>query len=647
MAGEAGVNDLLAAVRMYAPNADRVDNPYSSILSVCRSWDRRGDETPFPGLPLLAVAVLAAARMAKTGEVSAGNYYVRFRELMGVGGTGTAPGYPETFPELWRLYTKWLNVRLAESRGRSTAREHPRYTNIGYALSQALFRESDRQRLTDFFRWLDVDEGEDLDEEELFTYFGVWVRRFGKVSAGCRQMLEDPVYREDLADTLREEFTRWGGQEFDERGRQIAHLLPALQLGLKVSLRLMAECPAGFPSSFVLVSGGNEHGRLECSEDGWYRPSLTASSESLTRGLKFITDRFKLVYEPDRVVPFRQDSSLGMWTSVRRVHPDEPHVALVAHDLVPGVRRFLAEHADEDVRERRAPDADGWTILGPFAISHAILQVLPAGLERLVPSIKDRPTLRGGLPLDHSTYLVGGEPDVWLAPSDEPRRCEVGPFNELVSEAGGKIELRKLGLSAGAQEVVVGPTRLRIQTVDSVGTTRASGTGSLSWWLRADAGHAPLGTGPSSAPDDERRTIQVIGPAVLGEAGDLPEVAPPPIILRGGRKYFVLGARPGEVARPEPPTTPQWMARLKLLPYGFEFTPSFKGIWVLRFQMNTWRARLTLDDSAPDRMRYANISSEDVDLWCHALLDLEVIVSEDCQAQWDQYRSVAEELRER
>lgn len=646
MAGHGAVDDLVAAVGMYAPNPDRGDNPYASILSVCRSWDRREDETAFPGLPLLAVAVLAATRMAKSGDVSAANYYVRFRELMGANGTGTAPGYPETFPNLWRLYSKWLNQRLAGSHGRSTAKEHPRFTNIGYALSQALFRESDRQRLTEFFRWLDVDEEEELDGEELFTYFGVWVRRFERVSAGCRQMLEDPVYRNDLIETLGEEFGRWEGQEFDERGRQLAHLVPALQLGLKLSLRLMAECPDGFPSSYVVASGETRQVTLESSGDGWYRPSLPLSSETLAEGLDFATDRFKLVFEPEQVLPFRQDPSLGMWTMVTRIHPDEPHVALVAHDLVPNVRGFLAEHADEEVRERGAPNADGWTIFGPFAITHAILQLAPVGLGRLVPSVKDRPTLRGGLPLDHGVYLVGGEPDVWLAPSDEPRKFQVGSYSELVSEAGGKIELRKFGLPAGTHEVIVGPTTLRIQTVNSVGTTRPSGTGSLSWWIRADAGHAPLITGPSNASDDERPGIQVIGPAVFGEPGDLPATTPPPIILRGGRKYVVLGTRPGDVVSPETPKTPRWMGHLNLLPYGFEHTPPFKSVFVLTYQVNAWKVRQTHNAPEPDRQVDVGTSKEDIDLWCDALLNSEVIVPADCHDLWGRYRLLAEEVSE-
>jgi hypothetical protein len=641
--GSDAVEDLVASVRAYLVPLEG-GNPYRNILSVSRSWDRAAGTDAFPGLPLLSIAVLAATRMAREGDMRSTNYYRRYRQLLGIEGEGAPPGYADTFPELWIMFSRWLDTRLQGSLGRSTVKKHPYLANIGFALSQALFREADRQRLTEFFSWLDIGESDEIEDEELLTFFGIWTHRFQRVSPGCVRMLEDETYRQDLLEILRGELDRWEGAVIDDAGRQVSPIVPVIQLGTRTSLRFLARCPDGFPERGVFRSTSGTEFRLEATQDGWYEPAIAASAAALSSGLSLVADGFRLMYEGGNVVPLRQDPALGVWTAAKSVIPDEPHLALADRAMVEGVRRFLVTHADEQVRERPAP-VDGWTIFGPFAISHAILDPVSEGLERLVPSIKDRPSLVGGLLLAHQLYLLGGEPDLWIAPSESERPVTIDDHRELVGPLGGRIRLRDLNLPAGRHEIVVGPSRLSMETIPTRGSVRPAGTGSLAWQLDPGPGHAPRQTGPSPLPEGGGVTLGIIGPAILGDPDVVPAHTPAPLILKGGRRYIVLGAASGEIVRFRPPSTPRWMVSLELFPNGFEHTPSFDVAWVLTLRLGRWCARSTGLERQPSRGSDRR-SADEVSGWLHAFIGMDVSVQPADLTSWDRFVTFARELGE-
>jgi hypothetical protein len=187
--GEA-VADLAAAVR--SRMGPGTGNMFYPVLRDASIWKSAGGVGCPPFLPLLALGVLAAAHMAREGDVAAHNYYWRFRDLIGLDGSGMPRGYDETFPTLWNWLTWWLNEVKMGSLGVSTVHAHSWLTNTGYALSQALLRESDRQRMTHFFYWLDLEPGERLTEQELLQYFRVWARKYRRVGEGMLRMVGDP-----------------------------------------------------------------------------------------------------------------------------------------------------------------------------------------------------------------------------------------------------------------------------------------------------------------------------------------------------------------------------------------------------------------------------------------------------------------------
>src|SRR5690606_29035216 len=58
--------------------------------------------------------------------------------------------------------------------GASTIRDHPHLQRIGYPLSQALVRQSDRMALTRFFQALDVTPGAVPDARVIAVALDIW-----------------------------------------------------------------------------------------------------------------------------------------------------------------------------------------------------------------------------------------------------------------------------------------------------------------------------------------------------------------------------------------------------------------------------------------------------------------------------------------
>src|SRR6266540_4111863 len=252
---EQGVERLVSAVGSRL-GTEAAGNLFRRIERDCVRWKRLNPDACPPSLPLLAVAVLAATHMARTERVPPHNYYRRFRDLLGLVGTGMPSGYDEAIPMMWRHLDWWLDYQKRGRLGASTIGEHYFYVNIGYALSQALFRESDRQQLTQFFRWLGLRPGDSIGPAELLSYYRAWAPG-SNLSRGARTMAQDAHFAEQLERILTLAFGAWDGRVRDEAGRRAAEIVITLCLGTRPTMGLAAECPEGFPrlGTFMMPTG--------------------------------------------------------------------------------------------------------------------------------------------------------------------------------------------------------------------------------------------------------------------------------------------------------------------------------------------------------------------------------------------------------
>jgi hypothetical protein len=548
---------------------------YGRFLRSTISWRKNPGTDPPPYIALLGSAALAGSRMARDEShgVASHNYYRRYNELFG---WDPDSGQPDGFDQLgmlWQDLDRWLDEDEAGRLGTSTVPERPFPAHVGYPISQCLLRDSDRRRLTEFFRAVGLEPGEEITPSQLFTYLRNWAR------PGCG--LSDPAVRvitaasgnvaDEIAEIVRSELAGWAGEILDERGRRRGELALVLELkqgGHWVKARFWPRHPPGFPDVTEVRSRAGESFRLEKVEESWYGPAeVPLRNRELDAGLVLEGDEFSFAYQASRVVPLAESDELGRWVSVRQVTASKPHCVIVHASLLDPVRRFLAANAEKGWGE--APGngnlPDGWLVLHRVRITSSAAPQEPY-LKPLAPRFGTASSLEGGLRVGGSQYLTGGEPDLWItvAPGDEP---EVTIDGEPVKLAGAVSEIRlsEQALAAGNHRIGIGGLTRRFTTFPGFALASTLGSGSLAHALRKGRGYAPLSAGPQELAKQEqpRGMVRVSGAAVTAHPDDLPQPLNPPVLLPVGfRAYVVIGQSPAEILESTAPAEPAWLGKV-------------------------------------------------------------------------------------
>jgi hypothetical protein len=501
-----------------------------------------------------------------------------------------------------------------------------------------LFRESDRQHLTELFRRIGLVPGEDVASPELLQYFKAWAPK-SPLSPGARLMANDERYDERLAALLADEAARWDGVLRDERGRSIGSIVLAFESFPGPTYRLAAERAPGFPDHAIFASRGLSVELSGLADEAWYSESLDLEPKWLHDGLRLESEDYVLVLRPSAVVLLAQNPILGCWAAVPRLEPSQKYMVLVADDLVEELESFLSAHAMAGWQRASslgfAPP--GWTLFSGVVVEAAPTKAPEGALSVLVPLIRERPTLRGGLLLDSDVglYLEGGEPDVWLPSMLEEGTHVFVDGRKLGASPGQRIPLRQLSLCPGNHEVRVGLSSLRFRTVDAFRTGDAPGTGQVGHRLvRSGDTFLPASLGATEKTSEEG-SISVAGARITGSAGDLPPGRPTIVLPLAARRYRLVGCRPGEIAFPTEPGRAAWLDSVGthgLFPIGFEVYPGFDVVWVVVDRVGRATARLRvrhapdLSDTRDELNAYladwievfsedVDVSYEAVDLW--------------------------------
>jgi hypothetical protein len=642
---EVGVASLTSAVRTRL-SPDSYGRRFGRIDSESMSWKASGATGCPPSLPLLAIAVLAATRMAREQGIAKHNYWKRFRDLLDLHEANDLKGLNEVLPGLWQQLTWWLDDHHQGRFGRSTVEDDPWWTIIGYALSQALFRESDRQHLTDLFRKIGLVPQEQANPRELLQYFKAWAPG-SPLSPGAKHMAADERYDERLTAILVDEASRWDGVLRDERGRKLGSLVLAYEPTPRPTYMIAAERPLGFPEQAAFVGNGASR-LLTASIEGWYRETWPLDQEWLTHGLRLEADELVLAYRPTPVVPLARNRVLGCWASVSRVEPGEKYVVLVDKRYAEAVETFLCNHArDEWKREADAFAPPSWVLFTGVVIEESLAEIPAAPLAAIAPRLRERPTLKGGLQVDAAVglYLCGGEPDLWLPSLLEAKTVVSVDRTVLEATAGQRISLAAHRLPAGAHEVKVGAATLHFSTTRHLRARTPPGAGTLGHALvRSDAHYEAVSAGATPLdPEREDGEVAVAGAHLIGAEADLPASRPTIVLPLEAQGYRLAGAAPGEVVEPRQPTRPVWLDTAgdgPLFPIGFEVSPDFDAVWVVVERSGRTTARLRRP--VPPVQGSATASAK-TNEWC-SVFDLEPDLDGDARDLWLQYRAVAAAL---
>lgn len=468
------VESLTRAVR------DRLNfgsgNPYRTLNGDLQRWSYSDRTQPPPWLPLLAVTVLAATRMRSDGTASASAYYLRLAQLLHrpedfLDQTELQRLLTDGFPSVvvaWERLHEWISLHSNEV-GVSTIQSHPRWNRIGYPLSQALIRASDRDRLTSFFEAVGTYRLPTLSDDALLKGLTVWASRPRGFSEAFRHSLHRPEDATPFGRAISALAARWNGLVALEGGRRKLQIRLLIDLDSWSCKRVVRLVEGLDKDSFDLPNGKTVHLARPAYGD-YYRSSLDlAQAMSLDVRYRIQGNAATLVQERKHVWALREDLSSGCWVSESRLEPYRAHVLVVHSSLAAEFEDALREVAD-----------DGWcrlkqkTLLIPgyaiftdvilsdesrFELASATLpNIVMVGLRPEPPPV---PVLTNGLPvagiLGRNHYLLGGEPNLMLPVGGGSRSVETSldgvAQKPPLSATGFPIPLHTQRLEEGLHEI--------------------------------------------------------------------------------------------------------------------------------------------------------------------------------------------------
>jgi hypothetical protein len=584
--------DLAAAVtQLVNPQAPTM---FDAVMAAVREWQAGAQDQPPPTLPVLALSVLAATRMHSDAQARSSNYYLRLAQAL-------LPGADERLihqvrltlrdgsfipvADMWRDLHQWL-VQQSGARGVSTIRDHPELTRIGFPLSQALIRRSDRAVLTRFFDALDIRTAGVPAIEPLAEYLRLWAARPRGLSEDFRHALADDTLRGLLMPLISGLAAIWDGQVITTEG------LPRTQVAMTLNLeRWSARWAIRIgPEAVPDVLRGRVDGaevEINVTPDRYSSlaqlsgaPPVTGSA--LRAGFRLRGATQVAEFPATRAMVLAEDPDAGGWLSASAIRPYTEHLIVVSAEFSGEVQRVLQLAADAGwlVIQQPAsrPLLPGFAIFRNVVFSEAsslatALRSAPGLLRAVIlPDPTARAELINGLPVSRRVgtglYLTGGEPDLLLPVGDQPRSVATAldgtPQEPAFQATGWPVELRRIGpMPRGDHVIEADRDLLRFTLLDADPATESlPGTDELGWDQNGQLG-------PGSG--------KVISGALV--SGPDP---PAPILVRRSAGRVLLIRRDGTLTTvTEPPPISGPLADVPgLTGYYFELEPPRDAVWL-------------------------------------------------------------------
>lgn len=595
--------DLSAAV-VEVVDPRRGPRMFDSAARLARTWDRGRRDRPPPVLPILALSCLAATRMHTDAHVRSHNYYFRLAQaLLPDAELSVTRQTQETLrsgafvpvADMWVMLHQWLAEQDGAA-GISTIRDHPRQTRIGFPLSQAMIRRSDRAVLTKFFAAMKLTELGVPDSDALIDYLRLWASRPRGFSASFQRVLLDAELRPLLQSVLAGLAANWDGHVVSTEGLVRREAIIVLDLERWSTEWAVVGGPDTEPDVVhgAIAGTTTEIGVNPDPYSSFARitgaPPVTP--QAVRRGFRLRGARCTVEFPPSPMLVMREHVDAAGWVSGGSVEPFTEHVITAAAELSRDVERALATAADADWRKVQQPS--DMPLLSGFAIYHGIRFSDPGRLDEALRAAPD--VLRGSIRPDTTPrarlvnglavaaragrhhYLAGGEPDLLLPVGEQPRTVSAAldsvPQQPPFNATGFPIPLRRIGpLPPGEHVIEADREVLRFAMLAADPATGAvPGTGELGW----DDGVLRAG----------RTAGRICGADC--PAGERTE----PILLRRRTREAWLLARSGRcVPMAESPAISGHLAEAGIGGYYYEVIPAPDHAWVAEERRGRWLVR--------------------------------------------------------
>jgi hypothetical protein len=430
--GEDPASGLVEAVRGTLRVDVGASEVFRSHLSRLTAWEQGDWYDPPPSLALLAVLSLAAENMHEGEGQASHNFYGRLAELLKLDEYQKdrfTNAYRMRLPDgtavsekLWESLTMWLEI-LEGSRGLPTAfaDAHP---HIGLALSQALVRRTDRERLTDLFEVYGLAPQSSLPAAEMADLIGEWLSRIPCPASNSFERIwrRDAAARERIVEVAQLALESWTGpQDLSTASgdhlrtvdsvRVLALLRRFPHRELELSLAIPWRTNGEVESLALLGTDDKEIGTLDfaSSTPGWLvLERSSVETDSFMRGevrLRKADQQVTLRRRPRRLVPLRFDQVTQAFIECERVSLGEEFLVLA--------RKEISGHVDDVLTNAARPGyvmhddlpgmPDGWALFEGVQVLSSIPENLLSGrlvdLNLLQPIASTQSVLEGGLQL--------------------------------------------------------------------------------------------------------------------------------------------------------------------------------------------------------------------------------------------------------
>lgn len=653
IAPDDGLTDLCAAIKRWIRPKDNRSQPFFKFLHL-RLWESRvakEPHTPPPFVGILALSVLAAARMAHDDDLSvtSANYYVRLNKLLGNGAVRGQPKGFDAISQQWERLNAWLTTSLEGEFGLPTANNRNGYgAYVGYPMSQVLLRQADRAKLPEFFAWCGFVEGEgiaiDVMRDRLARYVQLTYCPF---STQLQRIFEKQrtAQIDQLAELVIDELASWDGVEVRHDGSRSAEIKLQIEGRRFFELTLWPFAPKDFPE------GRYDSADLQRDEDDpdWFEPLEEKFVRCFLQGktVELQQGKYSLHCRARFVIPFQQDESgtLGGWVGCRRVRIGEPTWILCHTRFQAEVERLLTACSENEVTRPlrgRVGIYQNWLCYRNVRLVRRPNFHVRSELDCLIPDSAVSIRLVGGLRLERGVWLRGGEPQVVIS-AENP--LPVFLNDKPISNPDNRIDLQTLNLPNGQYTLTIEGRHKRFRVVDKV--LKSETTYGYQVVKQREQIYHPVGNGLQLPPAEiPNAHIFIAGAQLLRSADAKPVRRREMLVLPyGAIQYIILGRKIGDVYEPKLPTSlPKWQAESKGLWDGYKVLVPFAPQWVIRVSSNKNQYLRAVGLVAP--IEEAVSEPEKVAAWCYwAGRNIGRKLKGVERERWQQYRQVARQQR--
>jgi hypothetical protein len=416
-------------------------DPFSGIHRNLVTWrdSLTQQASNYPEIPLLLTFTFAAVDMGGDGGHDPNAYYPRLHELLKIGDEiDLAESYRSFSSYLWGNLNYWLDVIHKGQYGIGTAYSIGTQKHVGFPLSQALIRSTDRKKLPRLFRRNGFSAFASIIENDIEPIIDEWVtaeeHAFGSYrspSKPFKRLWEQADARDKMCTLICRELESWDGSVpkiMREDGAlidddELLVRLEATKSSFPINKLNISFAVSGFTlkqkSAIDVIDVNNQKHSIALAVDpsGWMRPNVgvlpISDQDLLEKGLNVEYEaNLKASRPPKKVVVLRLDDLTHRFREVERIELGVRSMVIVQDfkDTLNSVRQVINSCSRPTPKEMIAADLpglpEGWVLFTDVEL----FQPPSADLVRHINLESLKPIHSGSLTFSSGLQLPGRTP---------------------------------------------------------------------------------------------------------------------------------------------------------------------------------------------------------------------------------------------